>query len=113
MGKTYDGDSSTYWRSKSFVDGPEMKPAFKPGVGIVYDLGSQQTVTGASIGLRDPGDHDDHPLWDGLDEFLDVGGFDDEDRDHHDERHQREDHGQQELDQYVLLLDHGDALRVR
>lgn len=57
VGKTYDGDSSTYWRSKSFVDGPEMKPAFKPGVGIVYDLGSQQTVTGASIGLRYPGDH--------------------------------------------------------
>ncbi|MFJ8026638.1 serine/threonine protein kinase [Streptomyces sp. NPDC096311] len=57
VGKTYDGDSSTYWRSKSFVDGPEMKPAFKPGVGIVYDLGSQQTVTGASIGLRYPGGH--------------------------------------------------------
>ncbi|WP_329533348.1 protein kinase family protein [Streptomyces sp. NBC_01450] len=57
VGKTYDGDSSTYWRSKSFVDGPEMKPAFKPGVGIVYDLGSQQTVTAASIGLRYPGDH--------------------------------------------------------
>lgn len=57
VGKTYDGDSSTYWRSKSFVDGPEMKPAFKPGVGIVYDLGSQQTVSAASIGLRYPGDH--------------------------------------------------------
>ncbi|WP_329526915.1 protein kinase family protein [Streptomyces sp. NBC_01462] len=55
--KTYDGDSSTYWRSKSFVDGPNMNPAFKPGVGVVYDLGSQQTVTAASIGLRYPGDH--------------------------------------------------------
>ncbi|MFF2997401.1 serine/threonine protein kinase [Streptomyces sp. NPDC057950] len=55
--KTYDGDSSTYWRSKSFVDGPDMNPAFKPGVGVVYDLGSQQTVTAASIGLRYPGDH--------------------------------------------------------
>lgn len=34
-----------------------MNPAFKPGVGVVYDLGSQQTVTAASIGLRYPGDH--------------------------------------------------------
>jgi serine/threonine protein kinase len=55
--KTYDGDSSTYWRTKSFIDGPEMKPSFKPGVGIVYDLGSQRTVSAASIGLRYPGDH--------------------------------------------------------
>lgn len=57
MGKTYDGNSSTFWRSKSFVDGPNMNPAFKPGVGIVYDLGTQQTVTAASIGLRYSGDH--------------------------------------------------------
>ncbi|MFJ6832670.1 serine/threonine protein kinase [Streptomyces sp. NPDC091209] len=57
VGKTFDDDSSTYWRSKSFLDGPDMKPSYKPGVGIVYDLGSQQTVTAASIGLRYPGDH--------------------------------------------------------
>ncbi|MGW0812598.1 protein kinase family protein [Streptomyces viridiviolaceus] len=57
VAKTYDGDSSTYWRTKSFVDGPEMKPSFKPGVGIVYDLGSAQTVSSASIGLRFSGDH--------------------------------------------------------
>jgi len=54
---TYDGDSSSYWRTKSFLDGPEMKPSFKPGVGIVYDLGSQQTVSAASIGLLYPGDY--------------------------------------------------------
>ncbi|MEV6737339.1 protein kinase family protein [Streptomyces sp. NPDC051104] len=57
VAKTYDNDSSTYWRTKSFVDGPDMNPAFKPGVGIVYDLGSAQTVSAASIGLRYPGDH--------------------------------------------------------
>ncbi|MFI2431652.1 protein kinase family protein [Streptomyces sp. NPDC018693] len=55
--KTYDGNPSTYWRTKSFKDGPEMKPSFKPGVGIVYDLGSEETVSAASIGLRYPGDH--------------------------------------------------------
>ncbi|MCX4907147.1 protein kinase family protein [Streptomyces sp. NBC_00878] len=57
VAKTYDGDSSTYWRSKSFVDGPAMNPAFKPGVGIVYDLGSQKEISAASIGLRFAGDH--------------------------------------------------------
>ncbi|MFD8735811.1 protein kinase family protein [Streptomyces sp. NPDC059618] len=57
VGNTFDNDSSTYWRSRSFVDGPEMKPAFKPGVGIVYDFGSKQTVSAASIGLRYVGDH--------------------------------------------------------
>ncbi|MFE5140799.1 serine/threonine protein kinase [Streptomyces fagopyri] len=57
VGKTYDGDSSTFWRSKSFVDGPNMNPAYKPGVGVAYDLGSPQTLTAASIGLRYPGDH--------------------------------------------------------
>ncbi|ALV34686.1 protein kinase family protein [Streptomyces sp. CdTB01] len=57
VGKTYDNDSSTYWRTASYKDGPDMKPAFKPGVGIVYDLGSEQEVSGASIGLLFGGDH--------------------------------------------------------
>lgn len=57
VAKTYDGDSSTYWRTNSFIDGPDMNPAFKPGVGIVYDLGSEQTVQSSSIGLRYAGAH--------------------------------------------------------
>ncbi|KUM79902.1 protein kinase family protein [Streptomyces curacoi] len=57
VAKTYDGDSSTYWRTKSFVDGPDMNPAYKPGVGIVYDLGSARTVSAASIRLLYPGGH--------------------------------------------------------
>ncbi|CAL9496795.1 serine/threonine protein kinase [Streptomyces sp. enrichment culture] len=52
---TYDGDSSTYWRTKSYTEGPELAP-YKPGVGIVYDLGSAKTVSAASIGLRYTGD---------------------------------------------------------
>ncbi|MGW2515991.1 serine/threonine protein kinase [Streptomyces sp. NPDC001617] len=55
--KTYDGDSSTYWRTASYKDGPDMNPAFKPGVGIVYDFGSEQEVSAASIGLLFGGDH--------------------------------------------------------
>ncbi|CAL9497516.1 serine/threonine protein kinase [Streptomyces pilosus] len=57
VAKTYDGDSSTYWRTNSFVEGPDMNPAFKPGVGIVYDLGSEQTVASSTIGLRYAGAH--------------------------------------------------------
>ncbi len=57
VAKTFDGDGTSYWRTKSFVDGPEMNPAYKPGVGIVYDLGSDREVSAASIGLRYGGDH--------------------------------------------------------
>ncbi|MEU6677110.1 protein kinase family protein [Streptomyces sp. NPDC046925] len=53
---TYDGDESTYWRSKSFIEGPKLAP-YKPGVGIVYDLGKEEDVSTASLGLRYTGDH--------------------------------------------------------
>lgn len=55
VSKSYDGDVSTYWRTKSFYDGPEMK--VKDGVGIVYDLGAEHEVTSASITLKFAGDH--------------------------------------------------------
>ncbi|WP_282087445.1 protein kinase family protein [Streptomyces tendae] len=54
--KTFDGDASTFWRTKKYTDGPKLAP-YKPGVGIVYDLGSEQDVSTASIGLRYTGDH--------------------------------------------------------
>ncbi|MGW2565554.1 serine/threonine protein kinase [Streptomyces sp. NPDC001537] len=57
VAKTYDNKSSTYWRTASYKDGPDMNPAFKPGVGIVYDFGSEQEVSAASIGLLFGGDH--------------------------------------------------------
>ncbi|MFH8490031.1 protein kinase family protein [Streptomyces longisporoflavus] len=53
---TFDGNSSTYWRTNSFIGGPKLAP-YKPGVGIVYDLGKEQEVSSASIGLRYIGDH--------------------------------------------------------
>lgn len=53
---TYDSDSSTFWRTKRYLAGPELAP-YKPGVGIVYDLGSAKQVLAASIGLRYSGDH--------------------------------------------------------
>ncbi|MEU9285767.1 protein kinase family protein [Streptomyces sp. NPDC048275] len=56
VGLTYDGDSSTYWRTKSFNGGPVLAP-YKQGVGIVYDLGSTQSLSAASIGLNYGGDH--------------------------------------------------------
>ncbi|MEU1227457.1 protein kinase family protein [Streptomyces sp. NPDC005828] len=51
VANTYDSDSSTYWRTKTFQEGPVLAP-YKKGVGIVYDLGSEQNVTAASIALR-------------------------------------------------------------
>ncbi|GAA2279158.1 serine/threonine protein kinase [Streptomyces ruber] len=55
VANTYDRDTSTYWRTKRYTDGPRLAP-YKAGVGIVYDLGSSQDVSAASIGLRYSGD---------------------------------------------------------
>ncbi|MDQ0934030.1 protein kinase family protein [Streptomyces turgidiscabies] len=57
VGNTYDGDGSTYWRTASYKDGPDMNPAYKPGVGIVYDFGTAKEVAAASIGLLFGSDH--------------------------------------------------------
>jgi serine/threonine protein kinase len=56
VGKTYDDDPSSYWRTKSYTGGPRLAP-YKPGVGIVYDLGSTDAVSAASIALRYQGNH--------------------------------------------------------
>ncbi|WP_030376944.1 MULTISPECIES: protein kinase family protein [unclassified Streptomyces] len=56
VGKTYDDDPSSYWRTKSYTDGPQLAP-YKPGVGIVYDLGSAKSVSTASVALLYPGNH--------------------------------------------------------
>ncbi|MHC0430777.1 protein kinase family protein [Streptomyces sp. O3] len=53
--KTYDDSADTFWRTKSFLEGPKLAP-YKAGVGIVYDLGSEQDVSAASIALRYGGD---------------------------------------------------------
>ncbi|MBT2446459.1 serine/threonine protein kinase [Streptomyces sp. ISL-43] len=55
VAKTHDGDASTFWRTKSFYEGPQIK--IKDGVGIVYDLGAEYEVSEASIALRFAGDH--------------------------------------------------------
>ncbi|MEV5280840.1 protein kinase family protein [Streptomyces sp. NPDC051993] len=54
---TYDDSTKTYWRTKSFQDGPDLVPSVKTGVGIVYDLGSAKDISTASILLRYGGDH--------------------------------------------------------
>ncbi|MGW0534642.1 protein kinase family protein [Streptomyces sp. NPDC003032] len=56
IGNTYDEDRASLWRTKTFNDGPKLAP-FKPGVGIVYDLGSEQNVSAASIALQYGGPH--------------------------------------------------------
>lgn len=56
VGKTYDGSTSTYWRTNTFLSGPELAP-YKPGVGIVYDLGSAKELATGTVSLRYSGDH--------------------------------------------------------
>ncbi|MGY5047541.1 serine/threonine protein kinase [Streptomyces sp. 900105755] len=56
VNKTYDGSTSTYWRTNTFLSGPELAP-YKPGVGIVYDLGSARELATGTISLRYSGDH--------------------------------------------------------
>ena len=50
---TYDSSLTTGWRTSSYKDGPDI--VIKPGVGIVYDLGSAQEVSAATLSLRYPG----------------------------------------------------------
>lgn len=50
VGNTYDSDKASFWRTKYYVDGPELK--IKSGVGIIYDLGSAKEVDGASLTLK-------------------------------------------------------------
>jgi serine/threonine protein kinase len=52
---TYDGSMTTGWRTSSYKDGPKI--VIKPGVGIVYDLGSAQEVSAATLSFRYGGDH--------------------------------------------------------
>jgi hypothetical protein len=51
VGSTYDHNGSTNWLTHTFDTGPVLAP-YKQGVGIVYDLGSSQTVRSATINLR-------------------------------------------------------------
>jgi hypothetical protein len=55
VGLTYDNSTTTGWRTNSYTDGPKI--VIKPGVGIVYDLGSDQEVSAATLSLRYGGDH--------------------------------------------------------
>ncbi|MFJ4202079.1 protein kinase family protein [Streptomyces sviceus] len=52
---TYDSSTTTGWRTSSYKDGPKI--VIKPGVGIVYDLGSAQEVSAATLSFRYGGDH--------------------------------------------------------
>ncbi|MFF4356808.1 protein kinase family protein [Streptomyces sp. NPDC001604] len=75
--KTYDGSSSTYWRTKRYNAGPKLAP-YKPGVGIIYELSSAQTISEATIGLRYSGNHTTIHLYatDSLSPSTSVDGMD-------------------------------------
>ncbi|MFD7548383.1 protein kinase family protein [Streptomyces sp. NPDC059578] len=52
---THDRAASTYWRTYSFMAGPQLAP-YKSGVGLVYDLGSEKSLAAATIKLNYGGD---------------------------------------------------------
>lgn len=56
VGNSYDKDPQSYWRTYAFDDGPDMG-AYKEGLGLVFDLGSEQDVSGASMAFKFSGDH--------------------------------------------------------
>ncbi|MFG2481614.1 MULTISPECIES: protein kinase family protein [Streptomyces] len=51
---SFDDDPGSYWRTYAFN---EQMGVYKEGLGLVFDLGSEQDVSAASIALRFPGDH--------------------------------------------------------
>ncbi|MGW0389392.1 protein kinase family protein [Streptomyces sp. NPDC003042] len=53
---SHDDDPSSYWRTRSYEDGPDMG-SYKRGLGLVYDLGSEREVKAASIAFKFGGDH--------------------------------------------------------
>jgi hypothetical protein len=75
-GKTYDGDLSTSWETKTYVAGPTLAP-YKKGVGIVYDLGSAKSISSASLTFRFSGDHTSVAMYavPSLSPSGDVSGF--------------------------------------
>lgn len=77
VANSYDNDPASYWRTKAFNDGPEMDPSFKAGVGIVYDLGSEQEVNAASIAFKFGGDHTTATLYatNGMSSATPVGSM--------------------------------------
>ncbi|KRV47308.1 serine/threonine protein kinase [Wenjunlia vitaminophila] len=52
---THDGDPGSYWRTKYYLDGPEVK--LVKGLGVVYDLGEERKLSTASVRLLYGGDH--------------------------------------------------------
>lgn len=51
--RTYDGQASTGWSTPAYKGGPAIPP-YRPGIGIMYDLGSVQTVRDAKVQLQAP-----------------------------------------------------------
>nr|WP_238350774.1 hypothetical protein [Kribbella shirazensis] len=48
---TYDGDPSTIWKTQTYRNKPNLG-GLKPGVGIIYDLGSKTSVSNVAVALQ-------------------------------------------------------------
>ncbi|GAB2574983.1 protein kinase family protein [Streptomyces capparidis] len=52
---SYDGDKGSYWRTKSYLDGPDAK--IVDGRGVIYNLGAEREVNAAEITFQYGGPH--------------------------------------------------------
>jgi hypothetical protein len=52
--RSYDGDAATDWATYRYLGGTDFG-GLKPGVGVVYDLGSEQALASVSIATTLPG----------------------------------------------------------
>jgi eukaryotic-like serine/threonine-protein kinase len=52
--QSFDGDPATVWKTLTYQGAPTFGN-LKDGVGVVYDLGSEQKVVGATIATTMPG----------------------------------------------------------
>jgi putative peptidoglycan lipid II flippase len=52
--QSFDGDPATVWKTLTYQGAPTFGN-LKDGVGVVYDLGSEQKVVGATIATTLPG----------------------------------------------------------
>jgi serine/threonine protein kinase len=54
VGDAIDGDPQTFWETENYN---QLDLGGKPGVGLLFDLGTSQTVTGFHLQTPDPGFH--------------------------------------------------------
>jgi hypothetical protein len=85
VGLSYDGDVGSAWQTLTYQNSPELGN-LKPGVGVIFDLGEERTITSIELATNLPGAAievrvgaapdaalESYPVVGGLDPFPDSG----------------------------------------